>query len=55
MKKKSPRSIPDFSTKKRDAPVPENSLLPKAHPAQPAPVTAAKPQATSKKSGHRGS
>jgi len=55
MKKKGPRSIPDFSTKRPGTPVPENALLPKIHPAQPAPVPGAKPHATSKKSGRRGS
>ena len=53
MKKKSPRSIPDFSTKRKATPAPET---PEAKPVVPAhgrpqPI---KPQATSAKSGRRG-
>ncbi len=53
MKKKSPRSIPDFSTKRKAVPPTEN---PEAKPAAPAhaPTRAVKPQATSTKSGRRG-
>lgn len=56
MKKKSPRGIPDFSSKR---PLPGASMGPKpdvsektARPAAPPPR--AKPQATSMKSGRRG-
>lgn len=54
MKKKGPRGIPDFSAKKKGAPVtdiPGQKAAP--HPA-PRDVTA-KPQATNAKSGRRGS
>jgi hypothetical protein len=53
MKKKSPRSIPDFSTKRKTVPPADG---PEAKPAAPphAPTRAVKPQATSAKSGRRG-
>lgn len=53
MKKKGPRSIPDFSTKR--APVP--NVQDASHKHEPAPVVpnrGTKPHATSKKSGLRG-
>lgn len=58
MKKKSPRGIPDFSRKPTQGKKggAQTETQQPAH--QPAPVPArqsAKPQATSSKSGHRGS
>jgi hypothetical protein len=57
MKKKGPRSIPDFSTKRaRPAtaePSPEDAVPKIQHPPV-MPTQAPKPHATSKKSGRRG-
>ncbi len=52
MKKKGPKSIPDFSKKRKQAPIAGQADNPKAH----APVTTrnVKPQATSSKAGRRG-
>jgi hypothetical protein len=54
MKRKSPRGIPDFSSKRGNARSPDKNAGVK--PAQPAPPPApkAKPQSTSGKSGNRG-
>ena len=57
MKKKSPRSIPDFSTKRKAVPAAGNPEgKPEAKPEVPAhaPTRAVKPQATSVKAGRRG-
>jgi len=52
MKKKGPKSIPDFSSKRKTKEIPGQESVVKA----PAPVTTrnVKPQATSAKSGRRG-
>jgi hypothetical protein len=53
MKKKSPRGIPDFASKRTASKVPQQNEPSKAvHPQ--APRVAPKPQATSSKSGRRG-
>jgi len=51
--KKGPRNIPDFSSKKKSAPLVkgQDKLAPPPH----TPSTIAKPKATSSKSGRRGS
>jgi len=54
MKKKGPRSIPDFSNK-RVRQLPDDGGVPKHQPPPPVPVQGTKPHATSKKSGRRGS
>jgi hypothetical protein len=53
MKKKSPRSIPDFSRKKKAAPTTDSPEAKAEVPAH-APTRAVKPQATSTKAGRRG-
>jgi hypothetical protein len=55
MKKKGPRSIPDFSGKRKPANPNAATPDPKAQPGPPPPVRNIKPQATSSKSGRRGS
>ena len=56
MKKKGPRSIPDFSAKRKDKPPVAGVPGPEAVVKPPAPVTTRniKPPATSSKSGRRG-
>jgi len=54
MKKKGHPTIPDFSSKRAAAPA-SGSKLPKPKAAAPPPASGAKPHATSKKSGRRGS
>ncbi|MDB4899327.1 MAG: hypothetical protein JWN53_1135 [Gemmatimonadetes bacterium] len=51
MKRKRNRSVPDFSRKQSTVP---HALEPKLKVAPPRPLRAAKPQATSAKSGQRG-
>jgi hypothetical protein len=51
MKRKRHRSVPDFSRKQSAVP---HGLTPKVKMAPPRPLRAAKPQATSAKSGQRG-
>lgn len=52
MKKKGPKSIPDFSSKRKEKPAPETDTGAKSRP----PVTTrnVKPAATSSKAGRRG-
>jgi hypothetical protein len=53
MKKKGPRSIPDFSTKRARPPTAED-VIPKVQQPPVVPNQGTKPHATSKKSGRRG-
>ena len=53
MKKKGPRSIPDFSTK-RTRPPSADEAVPKVQQPPVVPTQGIKPHATSKKSGRRG-
>jgi hypothetical protein len=52
MKKKGPRDIPDFSTKRKSAPV-AGTPVPKVAGVTPPPVRTAKPQMPTTKSGGR--
>ncbi|MEO5567805.1 MAG: hypothetical protein ABIR92_04905 [Gemmatimonadaceae bacterium] len=52
MKRKSPRGIPDFSSKKGNAKLPQNPGQVKG--SAPPPPPKVKPQSTSGKSGNRG-
>ncbi|HYN80669.1 MAG TPA: hypothetical protein VES88_04145 [Gemmatimonadaceae bacterium] len=54
MRKKGHPNIPDFSTK-RVVPLTADTKVPKVQPPPPMPQQGAKPHATSKKSGRRGS
>jgi hypothetical protein len=52
MKRKSPRGIPDFSSKRGNAKLPDKNGAKPVQAAPPPPKT--KPQSTSGKSGNRG-
>jgi hypothetical protein len=54
MKRKSPRGIPDFSSKRGNARLPDKTAGVKPVNAAPPPPPKAKPQSTSGKSGNRG-
>jgi hypothetical protein len=54
MKRKSPRGIPDFSSKKGKSSLLDKNAGAKAGKAAPAPAPKVKPQSTSGKSGNRG-
>ena len=53
MKKKGPRAIPDFSTKRKDAPAAGTPDV-KASSAPPPALRVVKPTTSSSSSGHRG-
>ena len=54
MKRKSPRGIPDFSSKRGNAKLPDKSAGVKPAQAAPPPPPKVKPPSTSMKSGNRG-
>ncbi len=54
MKKEGPRGIPDFSSKRKSAPVVPDATELKAQPAPQVQARNVKPAATSAKSGRRG-
>jgi hypothetical protein len=54
MKRKSPRGIPDFSSKRGNARLPDKSAGVKPAQSAPPPQPKAKPQSTSVRSGNRG-
>jgi hypothetical protein len=54
MKRKSPRGIPDFSSKRGKGALPDKNAGAKPAQATPPPAPKVKPQATSAKSGNRG-
>ena len=54
MKRKSPRGIPDFSSKRGKGTLPDKNTGAKPSQVTPPPAPKVKPQATSAKSGNRG-